>query len=66
MEIALDAGADDITSEGELFEVYTTPAGLRRRAEGAQGGRHRARGVRGRQVRRQRRSASRARRRSRC
>ena len=25
MEIALEAGADDIETSGELFEVYTTP-----------------------------------------
>ena len=42
MEIALEAGADDIRTAGDIFEVYTAPERLRGRAEGAQEGGHRA------------------------
>ena len=39
MEIALEAGADDIVTEAEGFEVYTTPHALRGGARGHQEGR---------------------------
>ena len=39
MELALEAGADDIHGDGEIFEVYTLPERLRGRADGAQEGR---------------------------
>ena len=36
MEIALEAGADDISNEGEVFEVYTDPADFSAVLEGIQ------------------------------
>ena len=66
MELALEAGADDIQSSGDVFEVYTPPNAYEAVLEGHQGRRHRARRVADRQVRRQPASPSRARRPSRC
>jgi YebC/PmpR family DNA-binding regulatory protein len=51
MEIALEAGAEDIKSEGDFFEVYTTQQTYEAVLKAAQGCRARARPVRGRQVR---------------
>ena len=36
MEVALEAGADDISNEGEVFEVYTDPADFSAVLEGIQ------------------------------
>ncbi len=36
MEVALEAGADDISNEGEVFEVYTDPADFSTVLEGIQ------------------------------
>ncbi len=36
MEVALEAGADDISNEGEIFEVYTDPADFSAVLEGIQ------------------------------
>ena len=66
MEIALEAGADDIQAAGEVFEVYTTPAGLEAVLRRDQEGGHRARRGRGRASTRTTRSPSRAPRPSRC
>ncbi len=36
MEVALEAGADDIVNEGEVFEIYTAPAAFSEVLEGIQ------------------------------
>ena len=66
MEIALDAGADDIVDRGRRLHRLHDAARLRGRSRRDQEGRHRARRGRDQEAGRQQRSRSRARRRSSC
>ena len=66
MEIALEAGADDILRRRRDLGGLHDPERLRGRAGGGQEGRHRARRVADRQVRREHHHPRRARRPSRC